>query len=299
MGCRGMSNTEYRFGVLTVGLLAALMIHAAGRPVAAQDTVTHVPHTAAFAGVLRDSLGHPIMLATISTDSEARHATSDSAGRFAIQGLPPGHVGVHVQRIGYEPMGFVVDLPADSTVHVEIRLHGNPVLQAVLVQGAAPSARFAQTGFFDRQRMTNGQFLTPAQVDSSIANTPSELLRAFHGIDVICGGGAETTDPSKSIQAVLPPSKNRGPSPHAAPPTTGVTPTTGGDCKVKSRGAGCVWLFVDGKFVDAQLDKVTSRAEVVAVEFYERNSEVPAELQGPMRESSCGALAVWTKTYSP
>jgi hypothetical protein len=296
-----MSNTERPFGVLTLGLLAVLMIHAAGRPVAAQDTATHVLHTAAFAGVVRDSLGHPIMLATISTDSEARRATSDSAGQFAIRGLPPGHVGVHVQRIGYEPMAFVLDLSVDSTVHVEIRLHGNPVLQAVLVQGAAPSARFAQTGFFDRQRMTSGQFLTPAQVDSSIANTPSELLRAFHGVDVICGS-AETTDPSKSMQAVLPPSpssKNRGSSPHAVPPTTGGTPTTGGVCKVKSRGAGCLWLFVDGKFVDAQLDEVTSRAEVVAVEFYERNGEVPAELQGPMRGSSCGALAVWTKTYSP
>lgn len=52
---------------------------------------------------------------------------------------------------------------------------------------------------------------------------------------------------------------------------------------------------MDGQFVDAQLDEITSRAEVAAVEFYERNIDVPLALQAPMREATCGAVAVWTK----
>ena len=212
------------------------------------------------------------MLATISTDSGARRATSDEAGRFTIRGFKPGRVGFHVLRIGYEPIAFVLDLPADSTVHVEIRLHGTPLLQTVIVQGDAPSERLARTGFYWRRSHCNGEFLTPAQVDSSVANSPSELLRAFHGIDVICG------KPWKTPQSRL----------HVLPPTTG------GGCTMKSRGAGCLWVLVDGHPVDAELYDITSRAAIAAVEFHERSNNVPAELQGAMGDTPCGVVAVWT-----
>lgn len=64
---------------------------------------------------------------------------------FAIQGLKHGNVGFHVLRIRYEPIAFVLDLPADSTVHVEIRLHGTRHLPAVIVEGDAPSQNLART----------------------------------------------------------------------------------------------------------------------------------------------------------
>lgn len=247
-------------------LLAATMMTSAARPVAAQDTTSHGRTTASVAGEVRDSLGHPIMLATVSVDSETRRATSDDAGRFSIQGLSPGRVSFRVQRIGYEALGFVLDLPADSTLHIVIRMHASVLLQAVVVRGAALPSGLVRTGFYERQHDTNGQFLTPAQVDSSIELYPSELVRSFHGVDVVCGAS----------------SRRR----------------TGGGCSVIPRHATCLWLFVDGHYIDAEVDDVTSRTEIGAVEFYEQPQDAPGNLQGPKKgpmNTTCAALVIWTK----
>lgn len=123
-------------------LLAAAMMTSAARPVAAQDTTAHGRTTASVAGEVRDSLGHPITLATVSVDSETRRAATDDGGQFVIRGLAPGHVGFHLLRIRYEPIAFVLDLAADSTVHVEIRLHGSALLKAVRWP-SGPSSRHA------------------------------------------------------------------------------------------------------------------------------------------------------------
>lgn len=262
--CRGASWPGGASARLLSWLAATLMIAGAAHLALSQDTTSRIPSTAAVAGLVRDSLGHPIMLASISVDSTERRATSSDSGQFMFRGLPPGHVGFHVLRIGYEPLAFVLDLPADSTLHIEIRLHGTALLNTVVVRSDARSPRLAKTGFYDRQRTAFGQFLTPEQVASSIVVNPSELLTAFHGINVECGTAAA----------------------HA----------TGGGCLVAPKYAPCLWLFVDGTYSNASLDEITARDQIVAVEFYDLPAKVPSELQGPEQSGHlCASLAVWTK----
>jgi hypothetical protein len=56
----------------------------------------------------------------------------------------------------------------------------------------------------------------------------------------------------------------------------------------------CLWLFVDGAYVDGEIDEILSAREVGAVEFYASPAEVPTTFQSP-RGGACSALVVWTR----
>lgn len=229
---------------------------------------------AGVAGVIHDTLGRPIRLATIFVDGSAVSAASDDSGRFVVRGLSAGRNGFTVTKIGYAPVSFETSLLSDSMIVLSIPMRSVQVMDPVKVSAARINAYLDRTGFQERKRVGLGTFLTPEKVDSLAPGvaTPAQLLRGVRGIDVRC--------PKSTCVVVA----------HDAP--------------------GCLWLFLDGVAVGTeQIDAVGLTPSVIAaIEVYERPSMVPTEFQGtmPMKQgrglstaAGCGAVAIWTKSRVP
>ena len=254
----------------TASVLLAVSI-AAAELAAAQAPPPGAPHRlTALAGIVRDTLERPIDWVTVLLDGTDLSTVSDDSGRFHLGGITPGSRTFTVMRIGYEPLSFETTLAPDTTLTVDIQLRPTKMLEPVDVT-AVRASRFTRTGFYDRQRLGTGAFVSPERVDSlRYVTSPARLLRDVPGIDVRCGPA--------------------------------------GACVVRPRWTNCLLLIVDGvSYGESQLDNVLGTSEVHAIEVYDRASRVPIEFQGrlPRRtggltvRAGCGAIAVWTKSRAP
>jgi hypothetical protein len=260
-------NRRPRLSATTTRLLAAILVMAT----AGVGAQTPSKHRAALAGVIRDSIGFPLRLATVSAAGSDAPAVTDDSGRFHLPGLPPGSTTFTVMRLGYQPLSFEATLSPDSTLVLAIRLRRVQSLDTVVVHEERMSPRLARDGFFERKHMGLGSFVTPERIDSmaGVVTTPAQLLRDVRGLDVRCKGG----------------------------------------CSVRARSAPCLWMFVDGAYVkDMELDQYLTIGGVYAMEVYERPAIVPMQFQGPLPEkqgrgvtpkAGCGAIAVWTRSRAP
>jgi hypothetical protein len=257
-----------------IGRLSFLMLAlAASRSIAAQYPDTTRKHSG-LAGIVRDSLGRPIVAANVLVDGNSVVVATDDSGRFDVRRLPSGPNGFTITKIGYAPLSFEVSLPADSVVVLSVTMRSVQVLNTVNVNAERTNAYLARTGFTERRRLGLGSFLTPQHLDSIAMTviTPAQFLRGVRGIDVIC--------PRDICRVVA----------HSQP--------------------GCLWLYIDGvPHGTEQIDNLGfSPSGIAAIEVYERPSLVPAEFQGslPIKQgrgfsmaAGCGALAIWTKARIP
>jgi hypothetical protein len=257
-----------------IGLSTFLMLTlAATTSLAAQTPDTTRKHSG-LAGIVRDSLGRPIVAANILVDGVNGAVATDDSGRFDVRRLPAGPNGFTITKIGYSPLSFEVSLPADSVVVISVAMRSVQVLNTVNVNAARTDAYLARTGFTERQRLGLGSFITPQHIDSVAmsVSTPAQLLRGVRGVDVRCPRGLCTV------------------ASHSPP--------------------GCLWLYIDGApHGTQQIDSLGfSPNGIAAIEVYERPSLVPLEFQGqlPMKQgrgmsmgAGCGALAIWTKARIP
>lgn len=226
-------------------------------------------HTAALAGTVRDTLGHPLRQVIVTVDSTTLTAISDDSGRFHVKGIPPGRNGFALKRIGFAPIDFETTLDSGRTLVVDIRMTSLVTLSPVMVT-ADREARLAQTGFTERQKIGLGSFIRPEKFDS-LSNLPSATMM---------------------VQAALAGRVRRS------------CPARGNSCDLVFPRF-CRWLFVDGKQVEGTFDENVAPGEIHAIEIYDRIAIVPGEFQGrlPMSRQSkmlsptagCGAIAVWTK----
>jgi len=256
-----------------IGVISVLLLALAGSTTAAQQPDTTRRHSG-LAGVVRDSVGRPVIAASVLVDGSAVAVVTDDSGRFDVRRLPAGPNGFTITKIGYAPLSFEVSLPADSVVVLSVSMRSVQVLNTVNVSAERTNMYLARTGFTERQRLGLGSFLTPQHIDSVAMSviTPAALLRGVRGIDVVC--------PRDICKVVA----------HSPP--------------------GCLWLYIDGvphgtERID---DFAISPSGIAAIEVYDRPSLVPMDFQGqlPIKQgrsmsmaSGCGALAIWTKARIP
>ena len=164
-----------------------LLAVAASTSLGAQQQDTTRKHSG-LAGVVRDSLGRPIVAASVLVDGSSITAVTDDSGRFDVRRLPGGPNGFTITKIGYAPLSFEVSLPADSVVVLCVRMRSVQLLNTVNVNAERTNSYLARTGFIERQRLGLGTFLTPQHIDSIAMSvvTPAALLRGVRGIDVVC-----------------------------------------------------------------------------------------------------------------
>ena len=232
--------------------LAALLLFGAA------SAEAQTPRYAALAGVVRDTTGRPLRMATVFVEGKDLSTVSDDSGRFHIARIPAGTNLVTALRIGYKAVSFEINLPPDTTLVTEIRLRVVPTLGAVRVTGERVSPRLAREGFYQRVKQGWGTYLTPEKVEElKHVSTPAKMLTDVKGLQVRCGAA--------------------------------------GRCLVTAVMKGCLNVFVDGIYRRGQLDDVLGTSEVYAIEVYA--SQVPMEFES-VSGGRCAAVAVWTVGHS-
>jgi len=120
-------------GVAGTVLVSAL---AAGEPAGA-DSPLHAPDALTLVGRVTDRAdGSPLPGATVQVVGAHRGAHADSAGGFALRGLPEGRYQVLVTHIGYEPVRVDAVVPAPGEARLQVGLTPSSVrLAGVVVSG--------------------------------------------------------------------------------------------------------------------------------------------------------------------
>ncbi|OYV66915.1 MAG: hypothetical protein B7Z72_10495, partial [Gemmatimonadetes bacterium 21-71-4] len=168
--------------ILGVALPASRAAGAQGtgsrRPAVRADTDT-VRGT--IIGTVRDSVGSPIPGARVEV--AARFTTrTDSAGAFALHGLPTGPLILRVRRIGFAPLVSQWDL-GPITLSLDLRLHAFPtVLPAVRVQSRREPYDSRLAGFNLRRKQKLGQYITRADIERGHSYVMTDALQRLPGV---------------------------------------------------------------------------------------------------------------------
>jgi hypothetical protein len=257
----------FRIRPLAVAL-AALASAALAAPVAAQRGVD-VSLT-----VRAEGRGEPVQGAQVEVMGTRRTATSGADGVAHIR-VPPGPALFEVRKLGYKTERFTLDLPATDTLGIDVDMVVAPLALRGLEATATPTERaLRDNGFYDRQQMGIGVFLTGRQ----IRHTPaSPLVDAFRGV------------PGVRVVRVSPRMTAR----------TGSRSAMDLDQQyaVASTRGGCVFdLYVDDIISDLATFSQLPADDVVAIEIYRGPSEMPGKYR--RTASGCGSIVIWTRQGS-
>jgi len=183
---------------------------------------------------------------------------SDSAGAFALSGLPAGKQTI---RILYRDDVFFerpFSLRAGRTLRLDVLLDVDAVeLAPVVVEARSLRAERSLVGFYERRKFGWGRFYSAEE----LTQRGSLLLRSLlaeSGVQVLCRRG------------------------RCLPVTT-------------SAGRQCVLsVYLDGFPLPYENMDFLHVDELAGVEVYKRGLEVPVEFQRP-RTGGCGAVVMWNR----
>ncbi len=264
----------------TLGTSLALTSVAA----AAQDDATvagRVVHKVSKAGIAG---------AEVNLSPHALRLTTDSAGHFRFDHLPPGHVSLVVRRLGFAPesASFTVQTADELEVLIELEQYVQS-LDTVTVAGREDLlVRGKLAGFYERKRFGIGTFIEAPELERDGHRPLADIVASKSpGARVIRGRGASLgwiATRRRSGRLLQPES-------------------TVGDVDLR-RGAdpGACYsdVYVDGVLVyqfgvRAPLFDVNSMStlHVAAIEFYAGPAQTPVQYN--KTNSACGVLLIWTK----
>ncbi|MFW6079761.1 MAG: carboxypeptidase regulatory-like domain-containing protein [Gemmatimonadota bacterium] len=139
-----------------------------------------------------------------------RTTTSDTLGRYAFVGLPPGRYGLSITRVGYRDARIEVRLRRTTDSRVSIALTVEPIaLAPVEARGAAPEPyartltiteetdRGQRAAVLRRQRehlATDVRALTHAEVVEAVTLGEPDLFRALHRLPGVTAPHAYTAE---------------------------------------------------------------------------------------------------------
>lgn len=216
----------------------------------------------ALAGVITDAAGRALAGAVVTTAGLPAYELSATNGSFALRGLPPGPREFVIQRVGFTPAVFELDVPPQATVNVRVTMQPAVVqLGTVVVDGEPRSLGLFRSGFYDRAaRHVQGYFYPPDEILRRRLTTLGTLLGEVPGLQL---------------------------------------DRRGNDVVAYGRDVGAracpLNVWVDGMLAahgPTALDVLAPAQLVRAVEVYPQASGVPSRYvrQG----NTCGALLVWT-----
>jgi len=215
--------------------------------------------TARLAGTVRSSMnGLPIPGVMVAVRRSRVFGVSDSAGAFALGGLPDGRQTVRIlygDSLSYEQE---INLKRGKTVTLSVLLDIAAVaLSPIVVEARSWRADRSLAGFYDRKKWRFGRFYTLADLDRRRGLSLRTLL-GESGVQVQCGLGY-------------------------------CVPLSGGIVR------RCVMsLFLDGMRLPADEVEMIRLDELAGVEVYKHGLEVPVEFQTGFG-GDCGAILMWSR----
>ena len=245
-------------------ILGALATSAEARSQSPASATGAVARPGIVTGVVSDSLGVGIVGVTVWVLGTPGLDVSANDGAFRLQSIPSGRQTLLARRIGFRPDTMLVDVVADSTLHVRVQLQAAPQqLAPTIVTSSRARYTGRMKGFNERRDRGMGKYFTEEDIATRRPRVVTDLLRTVPGTRIT------------SIQ---------------------------GQNVVTFRGLRCtplIWL--DGSpattgYLDVDLFTPTSLA---GIEVYPGLSSIPSEFTWMRGKSNCGVIALWTKVPEP
>jgi hypothetical protein len=268
-----------RCSTLAVALLMLIGGSLASRGVGAQSVLKGV--------VLVNIVETPIAGAEVALPALNLKATSDSAGRFRIVGIPPGNYVVTVRALRFSPVSSVLAFGKADSVDTDMLLTAaKTVLPAVgVVAEAVPTGKLA--AFDERRRGGFGHFVTSNELEKMGAQRLSDVMARVPGNKVMPGFTSAAWMYS-----------GRGPQSRSS----GALPSLDRMDIAKGAKSGFCYaaVMLDGIFVyqgapGETLFDINSIpvSEIAGIESYAGGATMPTQYNGT--RNSCGLIIIWTK----
>ena len=187
----GVVLTSFISDTLGAAVLNMSLSSEAAQPLAAAATDTEaVPKprilsgTASVSGTVVGEAGQPLSAVQLRVLETAATTRTDSAGHFAMSGLPAGTQILEAKRVGYRIVQQPVQLVARHEVPSAVRLQRIVSLDSVLV--VARRSRYRE---FERNRKNGfGKFLAEDEIEKRHPFETSDLVRTMTGFRIMGSG---------------------------------------------------------------------------------------------------------------
>ncbi len=274
------------FGLTFLGLLALLPTPLLAQGISGRvlDAETENPVSGAVI-VLTDLAGNTV-----------GQARANAEGSFSIFVGQQGNFSVNVEMIGYETGGSgKISFSDTNVLIVDLMITPVPVvLDDFTVTGKSEALTYMQkTGFYERRARGFGNYIEPNEQQREHLLIASDLVRRVPGLSTNDGMVFSSRG---SINGAYALSRTE-----AGQLRAGIrvqqSPIDIRSCALK--------VMVDGIDRGVDLDFVTSRIEVLAIEVYKSFATIPARWQHAVSRGSrdrqgnpvptCGLILVWTR----
>jgi hypothetical protein len=209
----------------------------------------------------------PVRDARVQVLGASVHALTDTAGRFAMVGLPGGSQTIQVLALGAAPSRTLVELTPGGSAEVNVSIDPSAVALAP-ISVIAERTRVARTGFEERRKNGFGHFLTSEDIERSHPFDTSDLFRTVPGMTVSRAG----------FSTVVGFARGQG---------------FGADYRPCAAA-----LFVDGVHVmmdeTMSIDDWVRPGQIESIETYNGLAGVPPFARG--LKPYCGVIVIWTKS---
>jgi hypothetical protein len=132
-----------------------------------------------LSGVVRDSGGMAVPDAGVLLLPGARHARTDTEGRFRFDSVAPGDYKLHFRRLGFLPEELAIAIGGTDRSVAQTMLRRPRLLDTVVVAANGCSRAYFD-GFLCRRSTTRGVFLTEAEI---LEKNPRHLADIFLGME--------------------------------------------------------------------------------------------------------------------
>jgi hypothetical protein len=210
--------------------------------------------------MVRDTSGAPVVWARVS--SAGLLAISDTAGRFALVGLPSGALTITVRRLGFQPRDTSIQLVSGRTDSLLMTLALLPVDLPGVTSEADALARIRLAEFYRHRASADGHFFDRQEIEARRITRISDLLRRLPGVRI-------TND-------------------RAGRSTLRMGRASGGrDCPSE--------YWVDGIRANFMNVDDFPIVDVEAIEVYHGPAGLPPEYNSRLGSPACGTIVIWTR----
>lgn len=234
----------------------------------AEDTDSVVLHLAVVmasrakvSGRVLDVNSRPVAAAQLTLEWGGYTQISDPQGRFVFPDVPPGRYQLAVSHIGYTTVNDSLLIEPGASLELGIRVAPHAIPLAPLTV-TVKSRRLERLGFYERQKVGHGGFLTRTEIAKANPSMPTDILRNLRGVRL---------------------------NPRAT--GRGFTVLGRGDCRYR--------YYVDGIRVAPgfELDDFDWQW-IEALEVYRGSADTPPQFNNTVTgdATGCGVIVIWTRT---
>ena len=213
--------------------------------------------TATITGQVRSLAGAPVAEAVVRVRDAHATTTTDSAGRYTLDGMPPGTQLLLVRKAGYPVAQVVVELRPDRSVARDVLLRRNVVSDSIDVLH-----RRNVSEEFERNRRAHpfGQFIEAEEIDQMKVTEAADLFINVLGFSVFGKGAASRIVSNAAL----------------------------------SRRTDCRQAIIEVNGVEGGTIDALVPGNIGGIEAYADDAFVPARFEG---RAKCGVIVIWPRKH--